>query len=373
MENVLSKKPVLIIGGGVIGLSIGWRLQSQGVETIIFDRGKAGSEASWLSAGMLAPETEMGFEDEPLYVLGMESMRRWPAFVEELESASGMGIDFRTEGILHVAHDADSVEALRRTYTFQLEQGLEVSWLTGAEAREREAFLGPHVPAAVYSAADRQVDNRLLVLALKEAFLRAGGMLREETPVEQMTPGQTPSVTLAGGEVVEGNTVILSAGAWSRQVDGLPTEQKPPVRPVKGQMLQLQMEPPFELGHVVWGQRVYLAPKSNGRMLVGATVEEQGFDTRLTAGGVYSILDAAWEVVPGIYDLPITESWAGLRPGSRNNLPVLGPAGSQGIIYATGHYRNGILLAPITGDEIARLVMEGETSDWLIPFLPQAH
>ena len=370
---MLSKKPVLIIGGGVIGLSIGWRLQSRGVETVVLDRQKAGTGASWLSAGMLAPETEMGFEDEPLYVLGQESMRRWPAFVDELESASGMDIDFRTEGILHVAHDADSVEALRRTYSFQVEQGLEVSWLTGAEAREREAFLGPHVPAAVFSATDRQVDNRLMVLALKQAFIRAGGRLRENTPVVSLAPGRTPSVTLASGEVVEGDCVVLSAGAWSRQVEGLTDEQKPLVRPVKGQMLQLQMEPPFELEHVVWGQRVYLAPKSNGRLLVGATVEEQGFDTRLTAGGIYSILDAAWEVVPGIYDLPVTETWAGLRPGSRNNLPILGPAGPEGIFYATGHFRNGILLAPITGDEMARLVIERETSVWLKPFLPEAH
>ncbi len=366
--------PVVIVGGGVIGLSIGWMLQKAGCSTVIFDRGAAGREASWLSAGMLAPQTEMGYEDEALYSLNRESVKRWPSFVKELEADSGIRVDFRTEGILHVADDRDATEALKRHYDFQKKQGLDVEWLTGAEAREMEPFISPRVPAAVFARSDHQVDNRLLVQALIEAYRALGGLLHEHTPVVALhvdeQNGRERLVVTAGGDRVEAGCIVLAAGAWSRQIEGLEPSSRPPVRPVKGQMIQLRMKRPFELRHVVWGRGAYLAPKSNGRLLIGATVEERGFDTEITAGGLYALLEAAWRVVPGIYDLEVTETWAGLRPGSRDNDPILGPTPFPGLFFATGHYRNGILLAPVTAEEMARLVLTGETSDWLRPFLP---
>ena len=365
--------PVVIVGGGVIGLAIGWRLQKAGRPTVVCDRGMAGREASWLSAGMLAPETEMGFEDEAIYRIGRESMNRWPQFVRELERDSGLSVDFRTNGILHVADDRDAAEALQRHFAFQKEQGLDVEWLTGQEAREVEPFIAPRLPGAVFSRSDHQVDNRLLVDALIAAFKKAGGTLEEHTPVKAIVPGganEPPAAVYASGERIAAQQIIVAAGAWSRQLEGMVEAARPAVRPVKGQMIQVQMRPPFELEHVVWGRDAYLAPKSNGRLLVGATVEEMGFDTQVTAGGLYSILEAAWRIVPGIYDLEVTETWAGLRPGSRDNDPILGESDMPGVLFATGHYRNGILLVPITADEMSQLVLTGETSDWLKPFSP---
>ena len=365
------QQPVIIVGAGVIGLSIAWALSRTGARVVVFDSGVAGREASWMSAGMLAPETEMGFEDEALYVLGRESMNRWPEFVRTLEQESGMSVDYRTEGILHVADDRDHREALRRHYEFQKEQGLDVQWLTGAEAREIEPFLAPRLPGAVFSRSDHQVDNQLLVDALAVASKKNGVTIQEHTPVKAVEPSEDrPAVILENGSRVGGSRVILTAGAWSRTIDGLEVDARPPVRPVKGQMLQLKMEPPFELKHVVWGPHCYLTPKSSGRLLLGATVEERGFDRTVTAGGLYSLLEAGWRIVPGIYDLEVTETWAGLRPGSRDNEPILGMSSAAGVVFATGHYRNGILLVPVTADEIARLVLTGETSRWISPFSP---
>ena len=237
-------KPVVIVGAGVIGLSIGWQLSRAGCEVIVVDRNQAGRQTSWLSAGMLAPETELGFEDETLYEFGRESMRQWPKFVEVLEADSGMEVDYRTEGILHVASDRDEAEALHRQFVFQEEQGLDVQWLTGAEAREIEPFLAPRLPAAVFSRSDHQVDNQLLVQALIAAFRRNGGVLKENVAVSSIDASKAmPVVHLADGRRIDARHVILSAGPWSRQIEGIASEKRPPVRPVKGQMLQLRMDP----------------------------------------------------------------------------------------------------------------------------------
>ncbi len=362
---------VLIVGGGTIGLSIGWRLAQQGVDVQLFDRQEAGRGTSWLAAGMLAPDAELQFEELELYAFNRESLSRWPDFVTELEEASGQSVDYRKEGTLIVADDRDSAEALKRLYDFQREHNLAVKWMTGEEAREIEPFLAPRLHAAVYASFDHQVDNRLLLEALSEALRQAGGVIHEHAPVERIEPDEeAPAAVLGDGQRYSADAVVLAAGAWSRKVEGITRTALPPVRPVKGQMLQLQMETPFELRHVVRGPDAYLAPKSSGRLLIGATSEEMGYDTRVTAGGLYDVLEGAWEVVPGIYDLPVTETWAGLRPGSRDHAPILGWSDAPGVLYATGHYRHGILLTPITADEIARLLLTGETSDWIEPFSP---
>jgi glycine oxidase len=363
---------IIIIGAGAVGLSIGWRLARRGAGVVIFERGAAGRATSWLAAGMLAPDAEIGFEELELYRLNRESARRWPAFVEDLESDSGMPVDFRTEGTLIVADDRDAAEALRRRYQFMREMGLTVEWLTGAEALEIEPFIAPHLAAAVHSPRDYQVDNRLFVDALAEAFRGKGGELREHRPVRSIEPdAERPHVVLEDGERIAGSAVIVAAGAWSRTIEGLRARERPPIRPVKGQMLELLIERPFDLRHVVRGPNAYLAPKSNGRLLVGATSEEMGFDERVTAGGLYHLLEHAWEIVPGIYDLPVVDSWAGLRPASRDHLPIIGYGEAPGVVMATGFYRHGILLTPVTSDEIARLLLEQETSDWIEPFSPR--
>jgi glycine oxidase len=362
---------ILIVGGGAIGLGIGFELVQQGTPVTLFERGRAGRGTSWQAAGMLAPDAEIEFEEHELYELNRESLRRWPDFADRVEAASGQDVDYRDEGTLLVADDRDAAEALRRRYEFQKEQGLNVEWLTGDEAREIEPFVAPRSSAAVYVPTDHQVDNRRFLDALRAAFEAEGGTLHEKTPVEAVVPDAArPAVKTADGEQVEGAQVVVAAGVWSRRIDGLIPDAQPPIRPVKGQMMQLRRKRPFDLQHVVRGPDAYLAPKSNGRIVVGATSEEMGFDTTVTAGGLYDLLEGAWEVVPGIYDLPVDETWAGLRPASRDHAPLLGPSSAPGIHMATGHYRHGILLTPVTAEEVARQLRTGETSSWLKPFSP---
>ena len=362
---------VVIVGGGTVGLAIGFELARRGEAVTLFDRDEAGRGTSWQAAGMLAPDAEIGFEELELYKLNRESLRRWPDFAERVEAASGIDVDYRDEGTLIVADDRDSAEALRRLYEFQEEQGLAVEWLTGEEAREIEPFVAPRLSAAVYAPSDHQVDNRRLLRALRAAFEAEGGTLHEHTPVQAVVPdADAPAVVTEDGTRVAASAVVVAAGVWSRELEGLTPDAQPPVRPVKGQMIQLRRKRPFDLQHVIRGPEAYLAPKSSGRIVVGATSEEMGFDTTVTAGGLYELLEGGWEVVPGILDLPVDDTWAGLRPASRDHAPLLGATSAPGIVLATGHYRHGILLTPITAEEIARHVRSGETSSWLEPFSP---
>ena len=362
---------VVIVGGGTIGLSIGFELVRKGTPVTIFETGTAGRGTSWQAAGMLAPDAEIGFEELELYELNRESLRRWPDFATRVEAASGMGVDYRDEGTIIAADDRDSAEAIRRLYEFQQKQGLGVEWLTGEEAREIEPFVAPRLSAAIYAPSDHQVDNRRFLQALRMAFEAEGGTLHEETPVKAVVPNaEQPAIKTDEGRRVEASRVVVAAGVWSRELEGLTPEALPPVRPVKGQMIQLQRKRPFDLQHVIRGPDAYLAPKSSGRIVVGATSEEMGFDTTVTAGGLYDLLEGAWEVVPGIYDLPVDDTWAGLRPASRDHAPLLGDSSAPGVVMATGHYRHGILLTPVTAEEIANLVRTGETSSWLEPFSP---
>jgi glycine oxidase len=219
--------------------------------------------------------------------------------------------------------------------------------------------------------ADHQVDNRKLASALRIAAERAGVTIREHTPVKDIsvTAGRADGIVLADGTKVAADAVVLAAGAWSRSIGGLDPRQRPPVRPIKGQMLSLKMDPAAPLiTHVVWAPGVYLVPRKDGRLIVGATVEERAFDTTLTAGGLLTLLEAAWRTIPAIEELPIDEMWVGHRPGSRDDAPILGEGPVEGLVYATGHHRNGILLAPVTADTIAGLVLDGATDPVIRPF-----
>ncbi len=366
-----SDRPVLIVGGGVAGLALGWRLLHAGRAVQLFERDQAGRGASWAAAGMLAPDAEIGFEDPELYWLNRESLRRWPAFAVALETESGMETGFRTDGAVHVAADRDEAEALRRRFDFMKSQGLDVRWLSPAEALDIEPFITSRPAAVLYSPSDSQVDSRALVEALQASFLKAGGVLREGVAVRAVEPdARTPTVMTESGERVEGSCVVLATGAWSHGMEGLTADRKPPVRPVRGQMMELQSEPPFDLQHVVRSAHMCVVPKPGGRVLVGTTMEEMGFDARVTAGGLYTILEEARKIVPGIDDLPVRDVWAGLRPASRDHLPILGPSSAPGVVMTTGFYRHGMLLAPVASEEVAQYILTGETSAWIAPFLP---
>lgn len=366
---------VLIVGGGICGLGIGWRLAQAGRPTTVLEQREVGPNslpaATWASAGMLAPHVEAEPGEERLLPLLLESHARWPAFVQELREASGVDVGYRTEGTLVVASDRDQVERLHFQYEFQRRLGLELTWLSGDAARQREPHLSRNVIAALYSPHDHQVDNRQVLLALRQAFLAAGGALRERASVAEILVerGEVQGIRLISGEILHAPVVVIAAGAWSATLPGLPPEVRPPVRPIKGQMLALQTPPDAPLlRHVVWGRDVYLVPRKDGRLLIGATVEEKDFDAQLTAGGVYTLLRRAWEILPGIDEAPIVEMWAGLRPGSRDDAPILGAAPVKGLMLATGHYRNGILLAPITADAVSHLILTGETPEGIRGF-----
>lgn len=366
---------VAIIGGGVCGLGVGWKLAQAGAQVTLFERDEPARAATWASAGMLAPQMELRPEEEQITLLGRESLRRWRRFARELEEAAGISIDYRDEGTLLVALDRDAAEQLRFLHRHQSELGLPVEWLSAYEVRRLEPHLSRRVVAALFSQEDHQVDPRRLGEALVRAFVRAGGQLCSHSPVERiLTDNNLRKVTgvRVRGEDVPADAVLLAAGAWSGLIEGLPAAVRPPVRPVKGQMLAVEQPQPPVLGHCVWAmdarQFVYLAPKSDGRVLVGATVEEAGFDTQVTAGGLLDLLRLAWETLPAIYDLPVVEAWAGLRPGSRDNAPILGKTPIAGLYMATGHYRNGILFAPVTAEDVAHVILTGETPGAIAPF-----
>jgi glycine oxidase len=370
-SRTLGKPKVVIIGAGVVGLGIAWRLAARGALVEVFDRGAAGAGATHAAAGMLAACAEAEPGEEALVALGRESQARWPSFAAELERSSGIDVELRAEGTLVVALTADDQSRLHHQLVFQQKIGLPLHWITAAETRRREPHLAGKLAGAAWSPEDHQVDNRKLASALRAAAEGVGAIVREHTPVKEISTagGRADAVILADETKVSADVVVLAAGAWSRGIAGLPQELRPPVRPIKGQMLALHMDPARPLlNHVVWAPGVYLVPRRDGRLIAGGTVEEKAFDATLTAGGVLTLLEAAWRAVPSIEELPIEEMWVGHRPGSRDDAPILGRGPVEGLLYATGHHRNGILLAPVTADAMARLVLEGVVDSAIRPF-----
>lgn len=361
---------VAVVGAGVSGLGIAWRLAAAGCPVTVFDRGEVGCGASWAAAGMLAAGLEAEPGEDRLLALNLEAQRLWPAFRDELEAASAIGIGYRDDGTLAVALTRDDALRLRFAFEFQRALGIELDWLSGGEARRLEPHLRPGLAAAVLSPDDHQVDNRRLVLALKGALLAAGGALREHVPVRALdVEAERVRGVVVEDERCAADVVVLAAGAWSAGLEGLPAAARPPVRPVKGQMLALKMDPERPLlRHVLWSQKGYLVPKADGRLIVGGTVEERGFDPDLTAGGVFALLEAAWRALPAIEELSIAELWTGFRPTSRDDAPILGPTPIEGLFVATGHHRGGILLTPITALAVSDAILCGRVPEIIREF-----
>ena len=360
-----------MVGGGVIGLSIAWRASAAGLRAVVADDAP-GRGASWAAAGMLAPVSEVHAGEEALLALGLASNRRYPSFIAELEDAAGRDAGYRMCGTLIVARDGDESAVLDRLYELHRDHGLDAQRLRARACRELEPALTPRVRGGILVARDDQVDNRALVQALLEACRRGGVELRTaRVESVEVVGDRVVGVRLGDGSTVATEQVVLCAGCWSAQVAGIPSEFRPPVRPVKGQVLHLRgpADPPL-LSRSVRGGDGYVVPRADGRVVLGATVEEQGFDTRVTAGAALALLRDAYEVVPGIAELELVETVVGLRPGSPDNAPLLGPSGLDGLTVATGHYRSGILLAPITADAIAELVVTGNVPDVIAPFDP---
>jgi glycine oxidase len=361
---------VVVIGAGVSGLGIAWRLAAAGCRVTVLERGQAGRGASWAAAGMLAAGLEAEPGEERLLALNLEGQRLWPAFRDQLEAASGIGVGYRDEGTLAVALTRDDVERLRFAFEFQRGCGIQLEWLNSVDARRLEPHLRPGLAGAALSPNDHQVDSRRLVMALQQAFLAAGGALREHAEVRAVdVEGGRARGVIVDGERCAADVVVLAGGAWSAGLDGLPATARPPVRPVKGQMLALRMDPEQPLlRHVLWGPKGYLVPRADGRLMVGGTVEERGFDSDLTAGGVLALLEAAWRALPTIEELPIDELWTGFRPTSRDDAPILGPTPVEGLFVATGHHRNGILLTPLTALTVSEAILSGRVPEVIRAF-----
>jgi glycine oxidase len=321
---------VVVVGAGVIGLACGWRCAQRGLRVLVLERApEPGRGASGVAAGMLAPVTEAEFGEEALLQLNLAGAELWPAFAADLAERSGIDSGYRASGALVVAVDRDDAEELRRLHSFQRSLGLDATWLSGRECRRLEPRISPRVPGGILAEHDHQVDPRAVVRALCAAFESAGGELR--CGVEVRDPSE-----------LEADHVVVAAGCWSGA----------PVRPVKGQILRLRGEPVAE--RLVRTPRCYVVSRANGEVVVGATVEERGFDTSVTADGVFRLLEAAHEVLPDVAELEFVEAAARLRPGTPDNAPLIGER--DGLIWATGHHRNGVLLAPITAEAVAAII-----------------
>jgi glycine oxidase len=372
MSSSASSPDVVVVGGGIIGLAVAWRARERGMSVTVLDRDVTGRGTSYVAAGMLAPVSEAGFGEAARHVLelGLRSAGIWPAFASDLEAASGMEVGLRRTGTLVVARDDDEARELERQLAFRQSLELRTERLRASAAREREPGLAPAVRLAIEAPDDHSVDPRLVLAALRSACVSAGVQLREHAPVAQVAldaPGEhVTGVALAGGEGVHAGQVVMAAGAWTGQIEGLPGAACISVRPVKGQILRLR-DPAGAglLRRVVRFEGGYLVPRADGRYVLGATVEEKGFELSPTAGGTYELLRDASELVPGVSELQIEELCVGLRPGTPDNAPVIGPGAAGGLTWATGHHRNGILLAPLTAELVVQALL-GKTEDPLL-------
>jgi glycine oxidase len=363
----IASPDIVIVGGGIIGLSIAWRARERGLSVTLFERDTIGQGTSHVAAGMLAPvaEAEFGEAGRRLLELGLRSARMWPAFAAELQEAGGEEVGLLNTGTLILARDNDEARELERQLEFRRSLGLRVERLRPSEAREREPGLAPTVRLAIEAPDDHSVDPRRVLGALRRACDLAGVCIREHTEVEAIeldSAGEcVTGLALHGGEHVSAEQVVLAAGPWSGQIEGLSAGARVPVRPVKGQILRLRdTAGPGLVTRVVRFQGGYLVPRADGHYVLGASVEERGFELTPTAGGVYELLRDASELVPGIDELQIDELSVGLRPATPDNAPAIGRGAVEGLVWATGHHRNGILLAPLT----AELVTGTFTGGW---------
>lgn len=365
-----AKKDIAIIGAGVAGLSIGWRLAQAGCKVSIYEKGQAGSGASHAAAGMLAAAMESEPGEEALLPFLLEAQKLWPGFARELKEASGLDSGYRESGTLFVAAERDDTGILRQREAYMKRHGLKVSWLTREELLKREKFLSRRASAALFSPDDHQADNRALTKALKEAAVEAGAILHENSEVQEIIIEKDRTTGIfCNGRIIESGCIVLAAGAWSASIKGIPEEFLPPVFPVKGQLCAVQMDKSAPLlAHVLWTPRVYMVPRADGRLIIGATMEDKGFDATITAGGMLHLLREAWDILPGIEELPLIESWAGFRPTSRDDAPILGPSGIENLVYATGQHRHGILMTPLIAALIRGYIIEGVWPETVQPF-----
>jgi glycine oxidase len=349
----------VFVGGGVIGLTSAWRAAQGGADVVVLERGEPAAGATRVAAGMLAPVGELSFGEPELAQMTLAAAALYPGFVAELEAATGLSTGYMRQGALHIALDRDEAAELRRVHDLQRSLGLEAQWLPPRRCRELEPGLTPSFNGGVHAPGEAAVDPRRLSAALLAALAAAGVEVRTgcEVSAGLFEDERLAGVRTATGEELRAGAVVLASGAWAGASAWLPDAARPPVRPVKGQALELRSRdgsPPCE--RILASERAYLVPREDGRLIVGATVEERGFDTAVTAGGVHELLREAYRLLPEVAEMELVGALAGLRPGTPDNLPLIGPGAVEGLILATGHHRNGILLAPLTAEAVASLL-----------------
>jgi glycine oxidase len=353
---------VAIAGGGLIGGAIAFELARAGLDVALFDRQQPGEGSSWAAAGILspAPENSGMISTVPL---GRASLQLYPEFVATVEEISGQSVGYRTRGTLEALFSSDAQEKLSTIIALHHGLGLKAEAVSADDAREMEPALNPELEAAVFRPDEASVDNRALTNAVLTAAVRTGVKIFTAANVQSIFKnGGRCEGFLVDGEKVQSRWTVIAAGCCSAEIEG--AARYAPVRPAKGQMIALRAED-FSIERVLWSDHVYLVPRNDGRILAGATVEYVGFDKKVTVGAVHKIINAALQLAPALADAQIAETWAGLRPDAPDHLPIIGPTDLDGLLIATGHFRSGILLAPIT----AQLIREWITTqnvgmDW---------
>jgi glycine oxidase len=366
----------IVVGGGVIGLTAAWVAAGRGLDTVVVDPAP-GQGASWVAAGMLAPVTEATFGEGALVALLVAGADRWPAFADRLGAAAGVDVGYRASGTIAVAVDAGDRAVLDQLLAYQRSLGLPVARLSATDCRQLVPGLAPGIRGGVEVPGDHHVDNRRLLDALLTAGRDAGvTVVRDRVDAIVVgADGAADGVRLAGGEVLTAGAVVVAAGADAGRIAGVPAGVLPPVHPVKGHVVRLHGpadRPLLErtVRGLVHGRPCYLVPRPDGSVVVGATSEERGFDRTVQAGAVHALLDDARTVVPGVDELVLDECVAGLRPGSPDNAPFVGWTSVPRLLAAVGHYRNGILLAPLTGEAVAGLLAGEAIPPPLVAFGP---
>jgi glycine oxidase len=371
MTEPIEQTDAVVIGAGVIGCAVAWRLGQAGMRVVVVERGRVGGEASHAAAGMLAPLVETDREDE-FFNLTAASLAAYADFARELKASSGVDVEYRDEGTLCLALTENDEEELERRWQWLHEAGLNVRRLNAGSALKLEPLLNQTLRFALKFPGDHQVDNRRLMTALHGAARNAGIEFLTHTEARELLTenvagrSRVSGVVTARGEI-HARTVVIAAGSWSSLLR-CDEAQRFEIEPARGQMAALEM-PSQAARHVIYSRRGYLVPRLGGYLIAGSTIERAGYDKRVTAGGMASVINNAIEIMPCVADQAVIETWAGLRPRAPDDLPILGPDPRvEGLIYATGHYRNGILLAPITARAIGELVVKGESSVNLAPF-----
>ncbi len=361
-ENSNSNADVIVVGAGLIGLSAAWEIAGRGAKVTVIEREVPGCGATRVAAGMLAPVGELDFGEPELLTMNLRSRELYPDFIAAIESETGLDTGYRHTGALHVALDRDEAGELKRVMELQRSNGLDSTWLGPMAARELEPGVSPSLAGAVLVEDDAVVDPRALTEALIAGLAGRGVSIETAEATGLRMSGRRISGVETTGGTIAAPVVITACGAEAGVAEWLPEGVRPPVRPVKGQVVELQGDTDDPAcTRILGSERVYIAPRPDGRLILGATVEEMGFDRRVTGGGIHELLREAYRLLPDVSEMEFLGATAGLRPGTPDNLPVIGPTAIEGLVLATGHYRNGILLAPVTAQAVAELIFEGST------------